>query len=87
MDFRKIAIAALKAAETKDEVSYVFDIFGFTEYYERAELLKETMGGKYFNLPQDYVAQCDVLISMFIDGRWRYAEQMGQLKSIVNKNF
>lgn len=84
MDFRKITIAAMKAATTEEEVSYVFGVFGFATSKEKADLLQETMGGKWFDLPKDDEARFQMLLAAFLHGEWRYADKLSQLKSIAN---
>lgn len=84
MDFRKITIAAMKAASTEEEVSYVFSVFGFATSKEKADLLQETMGSKWFDLPKDDEARFQMLLAAFLHGEWRYADKLSQLKSIAN---
>lgn len=84
MDFRKITIAAMKAATTEEEVSYVFSVFGFATSKEKADLLQETMGGKWFDLPKDDNTRYRMLLASFLQGEWRYADRLSQLKNIAN---
>lgn len=80
---RRITIAALKAAETENEMSYVFSTFGYTTACEKAELLQWTMGGKWFDLPKDDEARFEMLKAAFLHGEWRYADKLSQLKNIA----
>lgn len=82
-DLRKITIAAMKAAETEDEVDYVFNTFGYRSTSGKANLLEEVMGGKWFDLPKDDEARFEMLKAAFLHGEWRYADKLSQLKSIA----
>lgn len=83
MNFRKINIAAMKAAETEDEVNYVFSIFDLETSKDKADLLQEAMGGKWFDLPKDDKARLGILKASFLAGQWRYADKLSQLKDIA----
>lgn len=83
MDFRKISIAAMKAATTAGEVLYVFSTFGFETPKDKADLLQEAMGGKWFDLPKDDEARLEMLKASFLAGQWRYADKLSQLKDIA----
>lgn len=80
---KRITIAAMKAAETEDEVSYVFRTFGYTSVAEKAWLLEQTMGGQWFDLPKDDEARFEILKAAFLKGQWRYADKLSQLKNLV----
>lgn len=80
---RRITIAAMKAAETENEVSYVFSTFGYTSAAEKAWLLEQTMGGQWFDLPKDDEARFEALKAAFLTGQWRYADKLSQLKNIA----
>lgn len=80
---RKITFAAVKAAETEDELEFVFRTFGYTSAAGKAWLLKQVMGGKWFDLPKDDEARFQVLKAAFLHGEWRYADKLSQLKSLV----
>lgn len=80
---RRITITAMKAAETEDEVSYVFRTFGYTSVVEKAWLLQQVMGGKWFDLPKDDEARFEILKAAFLKGQWRYADKLLQLKNLV----
>ena len=73
----------MKAAETEDEVDYVFITFGYTNACEKADLLQWTMGGKWFDLPKDDEARFEMLKAAFLHGEWRYADKLSQLKDIA----
>ena len=85
MDIRKITIAAMKAAETADEVSYVFNTFGFSTAKDKAELLQEVMGGKWFDVPKDDEARYELFLQAFLQGQWRYADRIEKLKALVSE--
>ena len=82
-ELRKITVAAMKAAETENEMSYVFSTFGYTTACEKAELLQSVMGGKWFDLPKDDEARFEMLKAAFLHGEWRYADKLSQLKNIA----
>lgn len=84
MNFRKIIIAALKAATVKDEILYVFKTFGLETSKDKSDLLQEAMGGTWFDLPQDDNAKCEMLQTVFLEGAWRHADKLSALKEIVN---
>lgn len=83
MNFRKITIAALKAATADEEVLYVFKTFGLETSKDKADLLQEAMGGKWFDLPKDDEARLEMLKAAFLNGQWRYADKLSQLKDIA----
>lgn len=80
---RRIAIAAMKAAQTENEVDYVFSTFGYTNACEKAELLQWAMGGQWFDLPKEDEARFQMLKAAFLQGQWRYADKLSQLKNIA----
>lgn len=73
----------MKAAETEDEVNYVFSTFGYASAAEKAELLEQTMGGQWFDLPKDDEVRFEMLKAAFLEGQWRYADQLSQLKNLA----
>lgn len=73
----------MKAAETENEVNYVFSTFGYTSAAEKAELLELTMGGQWFDLPKDDEARFQMLKSAFLNGQWRYADKLSQIRNLV----
>ncbi len=80
---KRITIAAMKAAETENEVDYVFSTFGYTSVAEKAWLLEQAMGGQWFDLPKDDEARLQMLKAAFLKGQWRYADKLSQLKNIA----
>ena len=79
-----IIVAALKAVMVESEVDYIFDVFKINSTNEKSELLMKTMGGTYFDLPKGENAKYAILLTMFLDGHWRYADKISQIKEIVN---
>ena len=82
-NFKKIIIAATKAAETEDELDFVFCTFGYTSAREKADLLQQVMSGKWFDLPKDDEARFQILKAAFLHGDWRYADKLSQLKNLT----
>jgi len=80
---RKIITAAIKAAETEEELDYVFRTFGYTSAAGKAWLLKQVMGGKWFDLPKDDEVRFQMLKASFLSGQWRYADKLSQLKNLA----
>jgi len=82
-NFKKIIIAAMKAAETEDDLDFVFCTFGYTSAREKADLLQQVMSGKWFDLPKDDEARFQILKAAFLHGDWRYADKLSQLKNLA----
>ena len=82
-NFKKIIIAATKAAETEDELDFVFCTFGYASAREKADLLQQVMSGKWFDLPKDDEARFQILKAAFLHGAWRYADKLSQLKNLA----
>lgn len=85
----KYIIACLDTITDKDELKTFWILAGLdkseTDVLKfKCRLLKEVMGGQYFDLPNDWEDQCEVLEFMFIDGKWRWAKDIDKLKELAN---
>lgn len=87
--FGKWNIAVLNTIESAEELEFfwlnMFNCEGKAE--QRCDLLKAVMGGKYFDLPDDWDAQYAVLKAMFLTFDWKDAQKIDTLKEIVNGMF
>ena len=81
MNKKKFIIAAIKAATTINEIEYVFNVFNIKNAQEKCTILKHTMNDVYLNLPNDWNDRLSVLMLMFLDGEWRYADTLQTIKN------
>lgn len=85
----KYIIACLETIEDKDELETFWILAGLDKpekdiFEVKCHVLKQVMGGQYFDLPNDLEDQYEVLKFMFIDGKWRWAKDIDKLKELAN---
>lgn len=68
-------MAAIKECENKEELDSVLSMFNI-DLENQNNILKDIMGGKFFDLPEDKTEQNNLLKEMFILGYWRDPKYM-----------
>ena len=85
----RIIIGALFECENEREAKEVLDCFEVTDFKERAELLRKTMGTKVFDMPEDPETYYKSMLSMFMFSNkiWKNNVKLTRVKEYVNAVF